>query len=282
MTTFDMASFANGLLARPVSPPRIAPPPAASHIPHYRYLCLDLETQNPPAAVLDRVIARKMADYEPPANYKDPEKIAAHKAEAMTKARDKSGLWNEAPIGAIVLKSDVEFRLLHTMRAEAPRLVEGATVQGFASEKEMLIALRGLLVTAVVMPDAPPTVQGVTPIPTEIVCHNGLSFDLPKLRTRMVVNRIQLPRCLTGEIPVFDTMRVFARRFGCDSNQFIAMDAICEMFGIPQHKQIVASAEIPGLIAAGEIDKVIAYTLLDGLDTEQIYLFMAGQHPGAQ
>lgn len=274
----NMPAFANSLLAGP----RFAPPPAAAHIPQYRYLCIDLETENPPSDVIDRVVAQKTANYEPPANYKDPDKIAAHKAEAMAKARDKAALWNEAPIGAIVLKSDNEFRLLHAMNPEPPRLVDGATVQGFASEKEMLLALRGLLNAAVVMPDAPPAVTGVTPIPTEIVCHNGLSFDLPKLRTRMVANRIQLPRCLVGDVNVFDTMRVFARRFGCLSDQFVPMDTICEMFGIPQHKQIVSAAEIPGLIAANEFETVIRYTLLDGLDTEQIYLFMTGQHPEAK
>jgi hypothetical protein len=243
----------------------------------YTYCVVDLETRNCAADVIARVVEKKMADWNPPANYKDPIKIAALREEVRATAGDKSACWDEAPIATIGLKSDTEFRLLHTLRVEAPRLVSGATVQGFDTEADMLKAFRALVNVAWVLPDAP--ANSLDPMsPTQIVGHNIAGFDLPKLRLRSIANKLQLPRGLIADLPVYDTMRRWGR-FSRDQSPFVPLADVVDALGIPAHKHIMSGAQVPESIAAGRFDEVIDYALLDLLAEEQAFLMMTGQHP---
>lgn len=257
-------------------PPRVAAAPA---IKPYAYCVIDLETRDCPPDVVARVVEKKMADWTPPANYKDPVKIAALREEVRATAGDKSACWDEAPIATIGLKSDTEFRLLHNLRVEAPRLVSGATVQGFATEADMLKAFRALVNVAWVTPDTPIAGSSLDALsPTQIVGHNIAGFDLPKLRLRSCINKLQLPRGLTADMPIFDTMKRW-QRFSRDQSPFVPLSTVTDALGIPAHKQIVSGSQIPQFIAAGRFDEVIDYALLDLLAEEQAFFMMTGQHP---
>lgn len=266
--TLSMPDLANSLLSN-AYPNRVAPPPAAAHIKPYSYCVLDLETRNCDAKTIDRVVAKKMAEWEPPANYKDPIKIGALREEVRAKAGDKSATWDEAPIATIGIKSDVEFRLLHTLRTEPPRLVGGATVQGFAGEAEMLRAFHSLIGVAWILPA--PEIE-----PTHLFGHAILGFDLPKLRLRSLVNHLRLPAALVEELPVFDSMRRWCR-FSRNQQPFVPMSEIIEALGLPQHKGVVDGAMVPNLIESGQFEEVIRYAMLDLISTENICLMMQGK-----
>lgn len=276
-----------------------APPTTSAHIRHYGYCVLDLETRSCDAATIARVRAKLAEQWEPPANYKDKEKIDAKREADLAKAVEKSAIWDAAPIATICIKSDTEFRLLHCLEAEKPRLVGGATVQGFKTEKEMLTAFSNLVQMAWVLSDgknglgvelganialADGLGVGLASSPTELVGHNILGFDLPKLRLRSLVREVGLARGLLpprraedpAGLPVFDTMRQWCR-FSRDQRPFVPLSDIVDGLGIVAHKQIISGADVPALIEAKKFEDVITYALLDGLATEQAYLLMTGR-----
>ena len=66
------------------------------------WIVLDLETGDAPT----EAVARKMQDWQPPSNLKDPEKIAARRKEAAEKAIEKAALLDESPILCIGMQTD--------------------------------------------------------------------------------------------------------------------------------------------------------------------------------
>jgi hypothetical protein len=250
----------------------------------YSYFCLDLETYNASPEAADRWMA---SCWRPDSigTWKC-DTVAKRLQEMFEKKRQQLALLEEAPVIVITIKSDTEFRCLHCLEAHDPKLMDGATVQGFTSEAEMLMALRNLLNAVVVLPDgnnslgaAMVDAMGAKLPPTEFVGHNIRDFDLPKLRTAFLCNDVQLPRALVVDLPMFDTMQVFCRRFGLNTNGFIGLDAILQIIGLEGHKHLVDGAQIPGLVEAREFSKIITYALLDVADSENIYLRMIGRHP---
>ena len=128
------------------------------------WIVLDLETGD----ASPEAVARKMQDWQPPSNVKDPEKIAARRKEAAEKAIEKAALLDESPILCIGMQTDGARFLLNGMDGSAPE-IDGWPVMPCTDERGLLVALRAVLD------------QIGTP-ETAIVGHNVRAFDLPKLR----------------------------------------------------------------------------------------------------
>ena len=124
-----------------------------------------------PTVGTDEVERHLRLHYSPPANYKTAEAIGKAFLEMKEKRLEKRALLDSAPIAVVTLQTPRGLYALHCMGA-APAEAHAATggvVQGFASLREMLLALRTGL-DSYASPE------------TTIVGHNILGFDLPKLR----------------------------------------------------------------------------------------------------
>lgn len=227
----------------------------------YKYLILDIETRDGSPDEVERW----MRTCWKPANNWKPETIGARYQEMYAKKLEKLALMDNAPICSIALKSDTETRCIHALYAHAPRQIGAALIEGYASEREMLVALRNLCDRAL---DANTILAG----------HNVRHFDLAHMRLRYLANGLRLPLCLVNpEQPVFDLMREYCSRFSHNSEIMVAMGDVLEALKLDNHKQIVDGADIGELIKAGKFDTVIQYNLLDVLAEEDVFKRMTGQ-----
>lgn len=245
-----------------MQPAMIMAPPVPA--PTLDWLCVDLETANGRPEDAERHI---QAVWRPDARWKE-ETIGQRYQQALAKKQEQLALLDASPIIVIGLRSNLGMAILHCCQAEAPRTIEGAHVQGYATEAEMLVAFRDFL-DANLAPDSP------------LVGHNILDFDLPRLRFRMMRHGIRLPAALVHrEHPVFDTMREFVKRYTISSQIMIGLDEVLQSLGLPSHKSLVEASQIPELFKAGEYDTIIKYTLLDVLGEGDLFLRMSGQSEG--
>src|SRR5690606_31821930 len=91
---------------------------------------------------------------------------------------------------------------------------------------------------------------------------------------------LRMPYVLQGtDQPVFDTMLKYAGLFSIGDNKglSVALDNLLEEFGIASHKGEIDGSMVPGLVAAGRVDDLIRYALLDVLAEAELFLRMAGQ-----
>lgn len=250
----------------------------------YSYFVFDTETYNASPEAADRWMCHCWR----------PDSIGTWKADTVAKRlqemfekkKQQLALLDEAPVIVVSMKSDTEFRCIHCLEQHEPKLMDGATVQGFASEAEMLMALRTLLNTAIVLPGGKnglgqPMLDslGTNLPPTEFVGHNIRDFDLPKLRTAFLCNDVQLPLALTIDVPMYDTMQKFSKYFAIRGDPFIGLDAIKAIIGLEGHKQIIDGSQVPSLVEEKRFAEIITYALLDVADAENIFLRMVGRHP---
>lgn len=233
----------------------------APAINHYEWLAIDIETSNGRPDDAERA----MRAWQPAARWK-PETIGARYLDALAAKREKLALLNGAPIVCVALRSETELRCLHSMRAEPPKVLGGGLVEGFATQREMLIALRAVL-EARVGPD------------TVIVGHNIIGFDLRKLRWAYLRERVRMPGALVDkDQPVYDSMVEYGRRFSMEKSElFVGLDALLEEWGIPTHKATVDGSMVPQLHAAGQYDSIVGYCLLDVLAESDVFLRMTGR-----
>jgi hypothetical protein len=239
----------------------------------YEYLVIDIETGNAPEA---DVRAHFEETYQPPSNYKDPEKLAAHRAEAFGKAMMKSALLPMAPITAIGLKGITgppvlgdgsqgrsELRCLHCMRAHPLAIRMGGAVEGFLDARGMLEAFFSLLGARVNEE-------------TVIVGFNIRDFDLPAIRRAAARQGMHFPMCLLNpDQPLFDNMHKYLHLFAGERGIMIAAKRVSAELGIEPHR--VSGAVVPELHAAGEYEAVIDKVLLDVIEEEQQFLRMTGR-----
>jgi hypothetical protein len=231
--------------------------------PIYKYLVLDIETRD---GSPDEVERWMRSCWKPAANWK-PETIGARYQEMYAKKLERLALMDNAPIIAIGLKSDTETRCLHSLIQHAPRQLGAALIEGFADERQSLLALRSLL-------------DAVTDANTILVGHNIKHFDLCRLRMNYARMGLRPPLCLlNAEQPVFDLMKEFCNRYSVNTEIMISMGDVLEALGMDNHKEIVSGADIGELIKQGKFDTVINYNLLDILAEEDVYLRMTGQAP---
>jgi hypothetical protein len=228
----------------------------------YAHVCLDIETGNADPAEAERW----MRLYWSPSPGWKPETIGNRYLEALEKKKERLALLDASPILCVSIKTDRDLRCLHAMGRQEPRLVGGGLVEGFASERDMLKALRNLLDSR--------ADEG-----TAIIGHNLRDFDLPKLRTAFLRNRLNIPVALVSrELPIFDTMKEFYYGFTLLEKQpFISLEDLAENFGLAHHKDVSDGETIAALHAAGRVDDIVAYAMLDVLLEYDLFRRMTGQ-----
>lgn len=226
----------------------------------YEHLCLDIETTNGDPTDAERW-ARLL--WSPDSRWK-PETIGIRYLDAIAKKKERLALIDTSPVITIGLKTEQDLRCLHCMMAHDPRPVAAGLVEGFATERQMLIALRNLIEAAC----DPETV---------LIGHNLKGFDLPKIRGRFVRHGLRLPWALASkDQPLYDTMSEYGR-FSLESAPFISAADLADCFGLASHKGIVEGAQVPELYAAGKHDEIICYCMLDVELEYQIFCRMTGQ-----
>lgn len=231
------------------------------------YICLDIETGNGP----EEAIQRALAAWAPPANIRDEDKIAARRAEAEARIRERAALLDAAPILCIAAKTQVQTCLFNGMDA-SDHLIEGVLLFSCGNERDMLLAWRTWLDT-IATPD------------TLLVGHNLLGFDLPRLRSRYAWHKLRQPIALAPALadqerqPVSDSMLLY-RSFSIEHRDgFASLEEMATGLGIEHHKGIANGSMIPTLYAQGEYRTLLQYCLLDTLTTEAAWLRMISEAP---
>lgn len=251
------------------------------------HVFLDIETGNLGAEAMKDLRERFVAEWEAPANYKDAAKIEAKRAEDLAKWMERAALLPQAPVrvAAVLLPDnsrDAEMYQFHSMKREKARWEGRAgsvAVEGFASEADMMTALKMLL-------------ADVAGSETILVGHNVLNFDLPRLRLATVRSGLELPEALQLKMPagskdgeemrqpVFDTMQQYGRRFlGQLGPCFVSQEEMLNQMGIRAlvKRETVSGAEIPGLLDAGKLDVVLMKNRADLLDLRKAFYRMTGR-----
>lgn len=228
--------------------------------PTYYWLCLDIETADGRPEEAERWARMEWA---PNPNLK-PDTIGRKYLEALDKKKERLALMDESPIIVVSLRSDSELRCLHCMGEQAPNMVHGGLVEGFADGRTMLIALRTLL-DARCTPD------------TVLVGHNLIGFDMRKLRWAYLKAGLRFPCALSPDQPVCDTMLEYGRRFSLNRDVFISLDDLLETLGMESHKGVISGAQVPDLYRAGQRDLLVQYAMLDAITESEVFLRMTGQ-----
>lgn len=246
----------------PVQSPAVAhllasPIPAA-------WIVIDIETADAPEDAIQAAIDA----WTPPANVRDPAKIADRRAEAEGRIRERAALLDAAPIICIAVRdAPTNARIFHAMGA-LNICLPGWAVDGYNNEAEMLQALQRYLDARV----GPETI---------LVGHNLRSFDLPKLRARYVHHRLPLPHCLRvvgrtddGQ-PTADTMSLF-RAYSVEhrDDYAVSLDTVAAAFGVPRPKEHVSGADVPRLYREGHYAEIVTYAAIDADVTAEIYRLM--------
>lgn len=227
----------------------------------WEYVVVDIETA---AAKPEDVEAEFRRIWSPDKRWKD-ETIIKRYREALAKAEERGALADTAPIVAIALKSNVATYVLHTLDVKRPASSRpGVAAIRFPTETEMLIGMAGIID------------QNVGP-DTLIAGFNIRSFDLPKVRLALARNQVRIPSALVSrEQPSMDLMIEFCQRYSVTRETMIALEVVLQCFGIPNHKRFVDSPLIPDLVARGEGDLILDYSVLDILSEEAVLLAMLG------
>lgn len=204
--------------------------------------------------------------WEPSKAWK-PETIGNRYLEMLGKKVERLALLDASQIIVVTVRTPLETVAVHCMKASAIEQVEGAFVQGYATEAEMLVALRGFMMARA--------------DDSTVICgHNIVSFDLPRLRGAFLRNGIQLPSQLARpDLPLFDSMREFTRRFSADTEQgaMISLNDLLERIGMASHKKLIDGADVPKLYQDGQHDVLIRYALLDVVTESEVFLRMTGR-----
>ena len=243
----------------------------------YTTLTLDIETAagRPEDAERDMRI-----NWSPSPNWK-PETIGNRYLEMFEKKKDRLALIDGSRVISIALRgvtdlSEIhpgtgktsETRCLHNLHAHPLRMNGSAGVEGFATEAEMLAALRTLL-DATCAPD------------TTLVGHNIRGFDLPKMRMAYLRHGMNLPRVLAGRQPEYDTMREWGFSFSATKDPFVSVADVLEILGVEHHKHLVDGSQVEQLLADGKHDTIINYNLLDVIAEHDLFERMTGQSADA-
>ena len=232
------------------------------------WIVLDLETGD--AAM--EAVARKMQDWRPPSNLKDPEKIAARRKEAAEKALEKAALLDESPILCVGMQTDSARFLLNGMDGSAPE-IDGWPVMPCTDERGLLVALRAVL-------------DRIGTPETILVGHNVRAFDLPKLRHAYIRQGLRMPEILKPRLKdeeraeVVDTSRLF-KAFSMEHRDDFcpSLDDLAASFGLPRPKEHMSGADCPRLYREGEFQTVLTYCAVDVATTARAFALMTGNTP---
>lgn len=232
----------------------------------YTTLTIDIETVagRPEDAERDMRM-----NWSPTPNWK-PDTIGKRYLEMLDKKKERLALIDGSRVISAAVLGVNEFGArsigcFHSLYAHEPHRMESADIYGFATEREMLIALRTVFDTQC-GPEAC------------LVGHNVIEFDLPKLRMAYLRNGLNLPGALADQSqPVFDTMREWGKRFSSNRNPFVSVADVLEVLGMDSHKGVIDGSQVEQLYAASKHDTIIKYNLLDVIAEHDLFLRMTGQ-----
>lgn len=234
------------------------PPFKALPMPVGPWLCLDIETTAGRPESADEA----MRAHWTPSNNWTPETIGKRYLEALEKKRQKLALLDSAKIAVVALNSPMGRVVLHSLRDEAPRSEEYATVIGYRDEKSMLAGFRDIL-------------QQWASGETLLVGHNIKGFDLPRLRLAFVRAGLQIPDALNNH--AYDCMKEFRWAFSVEGSEMVALSEVLVKLGLPNHKDLIDGSQIDQLIDAGKIETVLRYAALDVCQETEVFLRMTGR-----
>ena len=275
------------------------------------YLVMDIETADAPESAIQAAIAAwrpsataKTADeinaeannaiesWTPPLNIKDPakiderrkammdkvaadrssglERLADRQSEAHAKIRERSALLDSAPVVCIGVQTQYDTMVFNGMDSVDMRS-KGVRCLSCGNERDMLIAFRRW-------------VEIYTNEETVIVGQNVKGFDLPKLRSAFMRQRLKLPAILAPRLgaeqtqSVVDTAYLF-KSFSIEHRDDFcpSLDTICASLGVPMPKSVVSGAEVPRMVREGRYEEVLVYNAIDVAATARAYLLMSGQ-----
>lgn len=242
-------------------------------------LSIDLETCHAP----DDVVRAAVERWQPPANVKDPEKLAERAKDAAERIAERSALLDDAPISVVAIASDQGSWAFSSRPKPVKGRKRGATgwhedTHYADGEEAMLLALRDVL-------------DRIGTPETLITGWNVLAFDLAKCRSRYVHFRLKLPNILTPrgpreeqDQPCVDLMRRFTRYFSPELHReiMLSLREACDRLGLPDPKRLVSGAQCPDLWADGHTEEVLAYCKVDCAATLSIYHMLSGQGAGVR
>lgn len=262
------------IISRPASV--LAPEMAVTLPKAAKHICLDLETAHAGEDAVE--LAQEFA--KPNSNIKDPEKALASMEEKRAKIKEKSALLDAAPISCLSLVTESEHAIFYYKGTPWPKKLKIVTeIEGFDGEVLCMKDEADMLVAARTWLDA-------RAVPASIVIgFNIYGFDLPKLRSAYVRNRLVLPNVFKPEaadagVETYDVMQKFLRYFTAEKagDRYIKLEEVEARLGLPSYKGRVSGAEVPDMVAAGKAREVLTYCYLDTLSTYAAFRAMTGQY----
>lgn len=242
-------------------------PQAHTQVTPAEFVALDIETGNADEDAIKAACDR----WTPPPNMVDEAKINAKREEAHARIREKSALLDAAPIVCVSVRTE-KVGLIFSALDKKKYSIKGVEILSVGDERTMLVDLRTWL-------DASTFEKSV------LVGFNILSFDIPKLRTAYVRNRLRLPKVLGPKFmedrqPVIDLMRQF-KHFSpeCNNDFFVSFAEVSDRFGMTDYKSTISGADIPRLVAEKKFKDVLTYSAIEGLALWQVFGLMNSTAP---
>lgn len=226
-------------------------------------IVLDIETAADPQLVAVALAVEPR--FTAPSNYKDPEKIAAY-AEAAA-AQWRAGIVSDAGLtprtGRVVCVGLQDFDVAgdpKVLRVGGP-LVSGL---GYDTERELLAAA-GLALAA---PD------------TTIVTFNGMAFDVPFLRWRMVRHGVPVPDCLKHTAGRFMGPRHYDLRLilsDGDRRAHGTLESWALALGVSDvpHKGGMDGSDVQAYVDAGRWEELASYCARDVVASAAVWAKIA-------
>ncbi|SRR5579884_2851524 len=254
--------------------PRVEREPQAE--PVTEFFIFDVETMNPPAKEMERLEREFLAEWEPPGNLKDAEKINGRQQADLEKFRDRIALHDAAPVAMVGLMFEDKTFLLHSLGRDRVKWFgkreNRVSIEGFRGERELIGA-----VYAVLSEKTTEKMQGVG--------HNIFGFDLAKLRIAGVRNGLTLPDALRVVMDeeeerqrFVDTMTLYCKYFARRGEIMISQERMLERLGVESLLKGVANGgDVPKLLAAGKLNEVATKLLADLVGVREAYLRMTGR-----
>lgn len=199
---------------------------SGSRVPHSSesamrpiYIYTGLET----APTTDRdIIARLISEIEAPANYRDPEKIAAYKTEKAASVVAATAL--DPLYGSICMVGMIAHYCGVAIDEGWPDIASHADAgwPDFASHADERAVIEEFFDFWRSIPD-----------PKILVAHNGAKFDAPFIWKRALVLGIEGPTDFPRDVKPWDREALYDTAQAWNANGFVALDALSKAFGGP-------------------------------------------------
>ncbi len=103
---------------------------------------------------------------------------------------------------------------------------------------------------------------------TTLVGHNAVSFDVPFLWKRSILNGIEPTLDLTDPTLIADTMLIWDMKM---PRKHTSLDLLAKLLGIPSSKGEMSGREVYDYYRAGKLDAIYAYCQRDVEVTRAVY-----------